>query len=101
MVVVFAAQDVDVKGDAGGGGEGLEDVGDHFGGEVADFLADELEVGDAVGSVAEVDNGAGQGLVERREAVAEALDALDGAEGLLEGGTKSNGAVFSGVMVVD
>ena len=64
MVVVVAAQAVDVQRDAGGAGEALQAVGDHLGGEVADALAAEAEVDDGEGAVGEVDDGAREGLVE-------------------------------------
>lgn len=76
-------------------------MGNHFGGQVTDFLADELELDDGVGSVAEIDDGAAQGLVQGSEAIAETLDTLDGAQGLFEGGSQGNSAVFGGVMVID
>ena len=47
-MVVLPAQDVDVQRDASRDGEGIEDVREHLRGEVADLLALELEVGDAV-----------------------------------------------------
>lgn len=76
-------------------------MGNHFGGQAADFLADELELDDGVGSVAEIDNGTAQGLVQGSEAAAETLDTLDGAQGLFEGSSQGNSAVFGGVMVID
>ena len=48
MVIVLSAQDVDVQRDASRDGEGIEDVREHLRGEIADLLALELEVGNAV-----------------------------------------------------
>ena len=52
-----------MEGGAGGDGEGVEDVGDHFCGELADLFAFEAELGDAVGARADVNDGAGEGLL--------------------------------------
>lgn len=101
VVVVLAAQAVDVHGDAGGLGEALEGVGDHLGAEVADALAAEAEFDDGVGPVRDVDDGAGEGLVEGAVGVAEAGDADGGAEGRVEGGAEGYADVFGGVVVVD
>lgn len=101
VMVVLAAQAVDVQSDTGSAGKGLEAVGDHLGGKVADALAAEAEVDDAVGAVREVDNGAREGLVERAVGGAEAGDADRSAEGGMEGVAKSNADVLGCVVVVD
>lgn len=101
MVVVLAAQAVNVQRYAGGLGEGLEGVGDHLGAEVADALAAEAELDDGVGPVGDVDDGAGEGLVEGAVGVTEAGDADGGAEGGVERGAEGYADVLGGVVVVD
>lgn len=63
VVVVVAAQAVDVHGDAGALREAVQAVGDHLAAEVADLLAAEAQLADAVGAVGEVDDGAREGFV--------------------------------------
>lgn len=101
VVVVVAAQAVDVQRDAGGLCEALEGVGNHLGAEVADALAAEAEVDDGVGPVRDVDDGAREGLVEGAVGVTEAGDADGGAEGGVEGGAEGYADVLGGVVVVD
>lgn len=101
MVVVVAADAVNVHGDAGGLGEALEAVGHHLAAQLAEPLALEAELDDAVGAVGDVDDGAGEGLVEGRVGVAEAGDALGRAEGGGEGFAEGDAAVFGGMVVVD
>lgn len=62
MVVVDAANDVDVQRDARGLRERLEHVRDHFAAEVADLLAHELEVAAEVRPRGDVEHGAREGL---------------------------------------
>ena len=66
MVVVLPAQDVDVQRHASCDGERVEDVREHLRGEVADLLALEAELDDAVRPVRQVDDGARERLVEGR-----------------------------------
>lgn len=61
-MIVLPPQDVDMEGGARGDGEGVEDVGDHLRGELADLFALEPELGDAVGARANVDDGSGECL---------------------------------------
>jgi hypothetical protein len=51
-------QAVHMHGDAGAYGETGQAVRDHFAAEVADFLAAQAELADAVWAVREVDDGA-------------------------------------------
>lgn len=101
VVVVVAAQAVDVQRDARGLGKALQAVGDHLAAEIAELLALEAQVDDGVGPVGEVDDGAGEGLVEGGVGIAEAGDAGEGAEGLGKGGADGDAAVFGGVVVVN
>lgn len=101
VVVVIAPQAVDVQGDAGGLGKALQTVGDHFAAELAEVLALEAQVDNGVGSVGEIDDGAGEGLVQRGVGIAEAGDAGEGTEGLGKGGADGDAAVFGSVVVVN
>lgn len=58
VVVVVAAQAVDVHRDAGALREAVQAVGDHLAAEVADFLAAQAQLGNAERTVGEVDDGA-------------------------------------------
>lgn len=100
-MVVFAAEAVDVEGDSGALGEALQAVGDHLAGQVANLFAAEAELDDAVGPVGEVDDGAGEGLVEGRVGVAEAGEAGCAAEGGGEGVAEGYADVFCCVVVID
>jgi hypothetical protein len=101
VVVVVAADAVDVHGEAGGLGEALQAVGHHLSAQLSEPLALQSEVDDAVRSVGEVDDSAGEGFVERSVGVPETGEASGRAEGLGEGVTESNAAVLSGVVVVN
>lgn len=101
MVVVPAAEAVDVEGEAGGLGEALEAVGHHLAAEVADPLAREAELDDAEGPVRQVDDGAREGLVERRVRRPEPRKARRAPQRLREGVAERDAAVLGGVVVVD
>lgn len=85
VVVVVAAQAVDVHGDAGALREAVQAVRDHLAAEVADLLAAQAQLGDAEGAVREVDDGAREGFVERAVGGSEAREAGCGVEGGFEG----------------
>jgi len=101
MMIVFPPQTIDVEGNLGLVGEALHDVRNVFAAQVANPLPLQTQVDAPVGPPGEVDHGAGEGLVEGAVSVAEAGEAADGAEGLLESRTEGDGAVFSRVVVVD
>jgi hypothetical protein len=101
VVVVVTPQAVDVQGDASGLGKALQAVGDHLSAELAEVLALEAQVNDAVGSVGKIDYGAGEGLVERSIGVAKAGDAGQSTEGFGKGSADSNADVFGSVVVVN
>lgn len=101
VVVVEAVQAVDVERDVGGLGEALEAVRHHLAAQLAEELALEAEVDDGVGAVRKIDDGAREGLVERRVGVSEAGDADGRAEGLLVGGAESDADVFGRVVIVN
>lgn len=100
-MVVEAAEAVDVQGDAGALGEGLQTVGDHLAAEGADHLALETQLDDAVGAVRQVDHGAAEGLVQGRIGRAEAREARGGAQRLRKGVAQSYADIFGRVVVVD
>ena len=120
-MIVVAANDVDMQRNASSLGKGLEDVRDHFGGEVADLFSFQLKVSAEVGAGGDVKDGSGEclgrGLDQRRgrrrrrerggylvegsESCAVAPDPLALAESLFETLSEGEGAVLCGVMVVD
>lgn len=101
MVVVVAADAVDVHSDARGLSKALQAVRHHLRAQLAEPLALEAKVDDAVRPVREVDDGAGERLVERCVGVAEAGETGGCAECLGEGAAEGDAAVFGGVVVVD
>lgn len=101
VVVVEAAQTVDVQRDACALRKALQAVRDHLAAEVANLFALEAELDDAVGPIGDVDDGARQGLVEGRIGRAEAGDAGGAAEGLVEGVAERNADVLGSMVVVD
>lgn len=101
VVVVFAAEAVDMQGDLGGLGETLHAVRQHLCVEFADAVPYDAQVDDAVGAVGQVDNGAREGLVQWGVGVAEAGEAGGGAEGLVEGFAEGDAAILGRVVGVD
>lgn len=85
VVVVVAAEAVHVHRDAGALRETVQAVGDHLAAQVADLLAAQVQLADAVGAVGEVDDGARERFVERAVGGAEAGKACGGVEGGFEG----------------
>ena len=81
VVVVVAVQAVHVHGDAGALREAVQAVRNHLAGQVADLLAAQAEVTDAVGAVGEVYYGAREGFVEGAVGGAEACEAGCGVKG--------------------
>src|SRR4051794_17857141 len=101
VVVVLAAQHVDVERHPAGDGERLEEVGQVLGRDLADHLAPEAEAHLGPGPAREVDHGPRQRLVERRVGVAETADAATVAERSVERLAERQRAVLGGVVVVD
>ena len=85
VVVVVAVQAVHVHGDTRALREAVQAVRDHLAGKVADLLAAQAQVADAVGAVGEVDYGAREGFIEGAVGGAEAGEAGGGVEGGFEG----------------
>ena len=101
MVVVTAADHVDMERDPGRHRPAAERVMDHLAVQLADRRALEVEAADEERAGGDVKDGAGEGLVEGRVAVAEAGEAGAGAEGRGEGGAEGEEGVFGRVVVVD
>lgn len=101
VMVVVAIDTLDMQRDACGLRKTLKPMRDHLRRQIADLLAREAQINYRVGSVAEIDDGPGQSLVERGVATAEADQAGAGAEGFVEGGSQGEKDVFGGVVVVD
>ena len=85
VVVVVAADAVDVHRDARALREAVQAVRDHLAAQVADLLAAQVQLADAVGPVREVDDRARQGFVQRAVGGAEAGEAGCCVEGGFEG----------------
>lgn len=101
VVVVVAADAVDMHGEARGLGEALQAVRHHLGAQAAEPLALEAEVDDAVRAVGQIDDGAAEGLVEGSVGVAEAGEAGGGSEGAEKSRAEGDAAVFSRVVIVN
>jgi hypothetical protein len=76
-------------------------VGDHLAAQVANLLALEAELNDAVGSVRDIDHRPAQGFVERCVGGSEAGDASRCSKGFEEGRAEGDANVFCCVVVVD
>lgn len=79
----------------------LEAVGDHLAAQLAEPLPLEAKINDAVGSIRDIDDCAGKGLVERRVGVAEACKTSGCSEGGGESVTEGNADIFSSMVVVN
>lgn len=101
MVVVVAAEAVDVQRHARRLREALQAVRDHLAAQVPDLLALELQADHAEGPVREVDDGARERLVERRVRRAEACQARCAAQRAGERVAQRDAAVLGRVVVVD
>ena len=74
---------------------------DHLAIQLPDHGTLEAEFADEEGARGDIDDGAGEGLVEGRVAVAEAGEAGAGAQGGGEGGAEREESIFGRVVVVD
>lgn len=74
---------------------------DHLRIQRPDHRARETEIADEERAGGDVDDGAGEGFVERGVGVAEALKAFARAEGLRKGRAEGEEGIFCGVVVVD
>lgn len=101
VVVIVTADAVDMHGHSGTLGKALHAMRHHLTAQLAQPLALQTELDDAVWTIRQVDNGPGQGLVEGSVCVTEPCEASRGAESLGKGVTESDADVFGCVMVVD
>ena len=82
MVVVLAVEILDMEGDAGRLGEGLEPLLEQLGIHLAELGPREIDLPDEIGPVRHVERDAGQRLVHRDERIAPARDAAPVAQRL-------------------
>lgn len=101
VVIIVAVKTVDMKRDAGTLRKALQAVRDHLAAELAEPFALEAKVNDAVRSVGKIDDGAGEGFVERSVGVAETSEACRCSESLGKGVAKGDANIFSRVVVVN
>ena len=101
MMIIRSIRTPNMQCDACGLRKTLQAVRNHFRAEVADLFALEAQINDCVGPVGEVDDGPGEGFVERGVAAAEAGEGCACAEGFCECCSEAEHGVFGGVMVVN
>jgi hypothetical protein len=90
-----------MQGDACGLCEACQRMWHHLGTQLADFLALQPEVDDAVGATGDVDYGPGEGFVERCVAATESDERKAKAEGASKSGAEGKKGIFCGVVIVD
>ena len=101
VVVVAAVVDVDVEVAQGVGGQGLPEVFDQLGIELADLLGRERSVEYQVIATAQIPNRAAERFFHRQRKVAVAADSLLVADRLADGLTDADAGVFNRVMLID
>lgn len=101
MVVVVTPQAVHVHRHPRSLGKARKTVRHHLARQLAQPLSLKTQLDDAIGTVGQIDDGAGEGFVEGRVGGAEAGETGGCAEGGGEGGTEGYADIFGGVMVVD
>jgi len=105
MMIVLAPQAIDMQRQTRLLRKALQPVRQHLAAQIAELLARQAEVYDAEGPRGEVDDGAGQGFVERGVGGAEADKAERGEgrgrEGEVQAAAEGEEGVFGGVVVVD
>lgn len=101
MVVVVTPEAVNVKSNSGALGEALQTMGHHLSAELAEELTLQPKVYNAIRSVREIDDSAGQSFVERGVGVAEASKTSGSAEGRGKGVPERNADIFGSVVVVN
>lgn len=85
MVVVVTSNNINVHCDTRALGETLQTVRDHLSAQVTKLLTVKLQVGDAEGTVGEVDDCTSEGLVEGGVCVTETGETGGRLDGGLEG----------------
>lgn len=101
MMIILASYTINMQRDPRILRKALHAMRDHLTAQIADLLTLETEFDDCVGTVGEVDDGAGEGFVQRGICGSEACEAGWGAEGVFECAAKGETDVFCGVVVVD
>jgi hypothetical protein len=85
VVVIVASDNIHVHCNAGALGETLQTMRQHLGAQVAELLTVELQVGDAEGTVGEVDDCTSEGFVEGSVCVTETGETSGRLDGRLKG----------------
>jgi hypothetical protein len=85
VVVVVTSDNIYVHCDSGTLGETLQTMRQHLGAQIAELLAVELQVGDAEGTVGQVDDSTSEGFVEGGVCVTETGETSGRLDGRLEG----------------
>jgi hypothetical protein len=85
VVVIIASDNIHVHCHARTLGETLQTMRQHFGAQVAELLTVELQVGDAEGTVGQVDDSTSEGFVEGGVCVTETGETSGRLDGRLEG----------------
>lgn len=101
VVVIEAAEAVDVDGDAGCLSERIHAVRDHFAAEFSNLFALQAQVHYAEGSVRQIHDRTAQSLIERYVGGPKAGKAGGGAQSLREGIAQGEAAVLSSVVIVN
>ena len=101
VVVVLAVEVLDVEREAAVLGEGLEELAEQLGVEIADLVAAEGDLPDEIGPAGDVDRAAGQRLVHRQVDVAIAGDAGAVAQRLAKRLAERDADILGGVVLVD
>ena len=101
MVIVVSSDAINMQRCPTGLGKALEAVRNHLCAQITNLLPLQPQIRNTVWAVAQVDNGAGQGLVEGCVCMAEARQACRALQGVLERGAEREEGVFGGVVIVD
>lgn len=101
VMIVIAADAVDVHRDAGGLGEALQAMGNHLRAQLAQPFPLQAEFNDAIWSVGQVDNRSRERFIEGGVCVTETGETSRRSEGFGEGVAEGNAAILGGVVVVN
>ena len=101
MVIIRAPDDIHMQRDACGEGPALQAVMDHLGVEGADHGGSKPELADEKGPGGDVDDGAGEGLVQGSVGVSVPRNSLARPQGVFEACAHRDHRVLHGVVVVD
>lgn len=101
MMIVLAPQTIHMQRRPTRLGKTLQTMRNHLRAQIPNLLPSESQLRDAVRTIAQVDDGAGQRLVEGAVGGAEPSEAFGAGERGLECSAQSEESVFGGVVVVD